>query len=58
MKYAYKNTEILVESGIKLDSTNFSEITPDVKTEKKQKEEKQETPEKKPAKANSRTKKG
>lgn len=58
MKYAYKNTGILVESGIELNSTNFSEIMPDVKSEKKPKEEKREAPKKKPAKANSKIKKG
>ena len=58
MKYTYKSTEILVESGIKLNSTNFSEIMPDVKGEKKPKEEKRETPKKKPAKTNGKMKKG
>lgn len=37
MKYLYKNTGVTVESGFSLDSTLFSPVTDENKTEPKEK---------------------
>jgi hypothetical protein len=58
MKYVYKSTEILVESDIPLDTTNFSEFTPKARNAEKPNEEKAEAPKRKVTKTTRATRKG